>query len=216
MHQPVIYLLTHDSIGLGEDGPTHQPVEHLAACRAIPNLLVFRPCDGAETAESYRVALQQTRRPSALVLTRQNVVENDRSRCGAAAGVHQGAYVLWQPESSFDIILIGTGSEVELCMAAAEKLLQEGIKPRVVSMPCWELFDEQPASYRQQVLPNECRARVAVEAGLEMGWQKYLRDQGEFVGMNSFGASAPAEVLYSHFGITVDAVIAAARKTLEH
>ncbi len=204
MHQPVIYLLTHDSIGLGEDGPTHQPVEHLAACRAIPNLLVIRPGDGAETAEAYRVALQQTRRPTALVLTRQNVEELNRTEYPQARGLSQGAYVVWQPHSEFDVILIGTGSELELCMQAARQLVELGIKPRVVSMPCWELFDEQTLAYRESVLPKLFAAKIAVEAGLEMGWQKYLGANGRFVGMKSFGASAPAEVLYEHFGITVE------------
>ncbi len=214
MHQPIIYLLTHDSIGLGEDGPTHQPVEHLAACRAIPNLLVMRPADGAETAEAYRVALTQSRRPSALVLSRQNVPELDRSVCKPAQGVAQGAYVLWQSSEKFDVILIGTGSELSLCVEAGKRLADSGKSVRVVSMPCWELFDEQPEGYRESVLPRSCTARVAVEAGLEMGWQKYLGWAGEFVGMKSFGASAPAEQLYLHFGITVDQVVAAAIRTL--
>jgi transketolase len=214
MHQPVIYLLTHDSIGLGEDGPTHQPVEHLAACRAIPNLLVMRPADGAETAEAYRVALTQTRRPTAMVLSRQNVPEFDRAICKSAKGVAQGAYVLWQSAEKCEVILIGTGSELSLCLDAAKRLAESGKSVRVVSMPCWELFDEQPESYRETVLPKSCTARVAVEAGLEMGWQKYLGWDGEFVGMKSFGASAPAEQLYQHFGITVDQIVAAANRTL--
>ena len=214
MHQPVIYLLTHDSIGLGEDGPTHQPVEHLAACRVIPNLLVMRPADGAETAEAYRVALAQSRRPTALVLSRQNVPELDRTVCNSAQGVAQGAYVLWQSAGPCEVILIGTGSELSLCLDAAKRLAESGRAVRVVSMPCWELFDEQPESYRETVLPKSCTARVAVEAGLEMGWQKYLGWDGAFVGMKSFGASAPAEQLYQHFGITVDQIVTAANRIL--
>lgn len=214
MHLPVIYLMTHDSIGLGEDGPTHQPVEHLAACRAIPNLLVIRPADGAETVAAYQVALAQTRRPSLLVLTRQNVPTLDRQRYGAASRLEQGAYVVWQPHPTCDLILMGTGSELEICLAAAELLLAGGIHPRVVSFPCWQLFDEQSAEYRESVLPEACPNRIAVEAGGELGWHKYLGFRGVFIGMTSFGASAPAEKLYPHFGITAAQVVAAARKML--
>lgn len=214
MHQPVLYLMTHDSIGLGEDGPTHQPVEQLAACRAIPNLLVFRPADGAETKYAYAAALAETRRPSMLVLTRQNVPTYDRSRFGSAEGVKQGGYVLWQPETNCEVILIGTGSELEICLQAAEQLQAQGIAPRVVSLPCWELFDEQPEEYRRAVLPEECSVRIAVEAASDFGWYKYLGSRGQFIGMNSFGASAPFDKLYQHFGITTERVVATARKML--
>ncbi len=214
MHQPVLYLMTHDSIGLGEDGPTHQPVEQLAACRAIPNLLVFRPADGAETKYAYAAALAETRRPSMLVLTRQNVPTYDRNRFGSAEGVKQGGYVLWQPEPNCEVILIGTGSELEICLQAAELLQAQGIAPRVVSLPCWELFDEQPEEYRQAVLPEECSVRIAVEAASDFGWHKYLGSRGQFIGMNSFGASAPYDKLYQHFGITTERVVATARKML--
>jgi transketolase len=214
MHQPVLYIMTHDSIGLGEDGPTHQPVEQLAACRAIPNLLVFRPADGAETKYAYAAALQEARRPSMLVLTRQNVPTYDRDRCGPASGVLKGGYVLWQANANCDVILIGTGSELEICMQAAEQLQAAGFSPRVVSLPCWELFDEQPAEYRESVLPSSCPHRIAVEAASDFGWHKYLGDKGEFIGMNSFGASAPHDKLYQHFGITTDRVVATARKML--
>lgn len=215
MHQPVIYLLTHDSIGLGEDGPTHQPVEHLAAVRAIPNLLVIRPADGAETAAAYHVALSQKRRPTAMVLSRQNVPELDGSVNDCAAGVARGGYVVYENKSRCDVILIGTGSELSLCLEAAKKLEEMGFAPRVVSLPCWELFDEQPSEYRETVLPKACLARVAVEAGIEMGWQKYLGCSGAFVGMSSFGASAPAEKLYQHFGITTERVVDVALQTIE-
>lgn len=210
MKQPVLYILTHDSIGLGEDGPTHQPVEHLAACRAIPNLSVIRPADGNETAYAYQAALSATDRPTALVLTRQGVMDLDQTKYNSAEGLLKGGYVLWQPNDTCDVILIGTGSELELCVQAAEKLVEAGKNPRVVSMPCWELFDEQSAEYRNSVLPAEVTNRVACEAGIKQGWEKYLGADGQFVGMDGFGASAPAEVLYQHFGITVEKIIEAA------
>jgi transketolase len=215
MGQPVLYIMTHDSIGLGEDGTTHQPVEHLAACRSIPNLLVLRPADGAETAMAYEIAIAQTSRPSMLVLTRQNVPTYDRTKFGSADGVKRGAYILWQPENRCDVILMGSGSEVSICVSAAEKLLEIGIAPRVVSIPSWELFDEQSPEYLESVLPGNCRFRVAVEAGVEMGWQKYLGRSGKFVGMKSFGASAPYEKLYQYFGISTECVVGAARGLLQ-
>lgn len=213
MRQPVIHILTHDSIGLGEDGPTHQPVEHLAAARAIPNLLVIRPADAAETAAAWHVALRQTDRPTALVLTRQNVPAIAREGSLPAGGLAQGAYVVWQASADCDLILMGTGSEVSLCLEAARVLQTRGFLPRVVSFPCWELFAEQSEEYRESVLPVAVRARVAVEAGLAMGWREWLGTHGQFVGMEGFGASAPAEVLYRHFGITVEGVVAAAERS---
>ena len=210
MKQPVLYILTHDSIGLGEDGPTHQPVEHLAACRAIPDLLVIRPADGNETAYAYQATLAETKRPVALVLTRQGVMDLDQTRFGSAEGVLKGGYVAWQPNETCDVILMGTGSELELCIQAAEKLAAVGKNPRVVSMPCWELFDEQSLEYRNSVLDPSVTNRVACEAGIQMGWERYLGAEGTFVGMKSFGASAPAETLYQHFGITVDTIVKAA------
>jgi transketolase len=208
MRQGVIYVLTHDSIGLGEDGPTHQPVEQLAACRAIPRLLVFRPADANEVAESYRAALSHPRQPSALVLTRQNLPTLDRSRCASAAGVARGGYVLRDPPSgSPQVILLGTGSEVGICLTAQEILASEGIAARVVSLPCFELFDVQEAAYRDAVLPPAITARVGVEAGIVQGWEKYLGLRGRFVGMRDFGASGPFEELYEHFGITAEAVV---------
>ncbi len=207
MRLPVVYILTHDSIGLGEDGPTHQPVEHLAACRAIPGLLVYRPCDANETAVGYRVALGQ-RRPTALVLTRQNLPVLDRKQLAAADQASRGAYVLWESQADPQLILIGTGSEVHLCLQAARELAKTA-RVRVVSMPSWELFEAQDTKYRQSVLPGGVMSRVAVEAGIRQGWDRYLGVDGAFVGMNSFGASAPAEVLFQHFGITTEAVVAA-------
>jgi transketolase len=216
MHQPVLYVLTHDSIGLGEDGPTHQPVEHLAACRSIPRMLVFRPADANEVAEAYRTILPITNRPVALVLTRQNLPTLDRTQVAAAAGVAKGGYVLLDPPAGQpDVILIGTGSEVAICVQAAEKLLAAGIRPRLVSLPCWELFDEQDQAYRDSVLPPSITARVGVEAGIRQGWDRYVGSRGRFVGMCSFGASAPYELLYQHFRITADTVVAEARAALE-
>lgn len=215
MHQPVLYILTHDSIGLGEDGPTHQPVEHLAACRSIPNLLVFRPADANEVAEAYRTIMPINDRPAALVLTRQGLTTLDRSACSSAAGLAKGGYVLVDPpEGDPDVILIGTGSEVHICMAACKQLTAAGDKVRVVSLPCWELFDEQDQDYRHSVLPPNVTARVAVEAGIQQGWERYIGTNGRFVGMSSFGASAPHSQLYEHFGITADNVVAAAKALL--
>lgn len=215
MHQPVIYVLTHDSIGLGEDGPTHQPVEHLAACRAIPNLRVFRPADANEVAECYRVALQANDRPAAMVLTRQNLPTLDRSVFRSAAGVARGGYILSEPTGGApQAILMGTGSEIPICVEAAAKLAADGIRVRIVSLPCFELFNEQDAAYRDQVLPPSITARVAIEAGVRQCWDRYLGPRGHFIGMSGFGASAPFQILYKHFGITADAAVAAVLKLI--
>ena len=211
MRLPVIYVFTHDSIGLGEDGPTHQPVEHLAACRAIPDLIVIRPADANEVAEAYRVIMSRQDRPVALVLSRQALSTLDRTTYNSAAGTARGAYVLAAaPDGLPQAILIGTGSEVGLCLEARDRLAAEGVAARVVSMPSWELFEEQDQAYKDSVLPPEITARVAVEAGVAQGWQKYLGPAGHFIGMSSFGASAPAAVLMEHFGITAEHVAAAA------
>ena len=210
MQQPVVYVMTHDSIGLGEDGPTHQPVEHLAISRATPNTLVFRPADVVETAEAWELALTQTGTPSVLSLTRQGLpaVRKDHKAKNLTA---QGAYVLADAEGKRQAILIATGSEVAIAMEAKALLEAEGIGTRVVSMPCMELFAEQDEAYRKRVLPAG-PVRVAVEAGMRMGWDRWLlgergrEKKADFVGMSSFGASAPAEVLYEHFGITAEAV----------
>jgi len=215
MGLPVIYIFTHDSIGVGEDGPTHQAVEQLAALRAIPNLVVIRPGDANEVAEAYKVAMSLTDRPSALVLTRQNLPTLDRTVYAPASGVHRGGYVLADAsDGKPEVILIGTGSELSLCVEACEQLASEGIKARVVSMPSWELFDAQPAEYRHSALPPEVTARVAVEAGVEQGWGKYIGLSGRFVGMHGFGASAPYKRLYEHFGITVENIVAEAKVAL--
>ncbi|MEC9094764.1 MAG: transketolase [Planctomycetota bacterium] len=207
----VTYVLTHDSIGVGEDGPTHQPVEHLAACRSIPGLLVMRPGDANEVAQCYRIALNNPQRPSAMVLTRQNVPTFDRSTGGQAEATQKGGYVLYDCDGTPDVILLGTGSELGLCVSAHRILSDAGVKSRVVSMPCWELFDEQECSYKEAVLPEAVTHRIAVEAGIRMGWDKYIGAKGKFIGMDSFGASAPYTQVYEHFGITVDAVIEAAK-----
>ncbi|MGQ9762132.1 MAG: transketolase [Thermogutta sp.] len=216
MELPVLYIFTHDSIGVGEDGPTHQPVEHLAALRAIPNLIVIRPADANEVAEAYRVALQIRRNPVALVLTRQNLPTLDRNQYAAADGLSRGAYVLADADRAKpDVILIGTGSEVAVCLAARELLASQGIAARVVSMPSWELFETQSEKYRHSVLPPQVTARVAVEAGVAMGWERYIGPQGAFVGMRGFGASAPAGVLMKYFGITPENVAAIAKSLVK-
>ncbi|MBU0724832.1 MAG: transketolase [Alphaproteobacteria bacterium] len=204
----VIYIMTHDSIGLGEDGPTHQPVEHMAALRAIPNLYVFRPADTVETAEAWQIALQSTGTPSVISLTRQALPALRTSHAAENLSA-KGGYVLAEAEGTRHVTLIGTGSEVSLAMDAREKLKAEGINAAVVSMPCWELFDAQPEAYRQQVL-GSC-PRIAVEAAIGFGWERYIGTEGAFIGMTGFGASAPAPELYKHFGITAEAVVAAAK-----
>ena len=211
----VIYVLTHDSIGLGEDGPTHQPIEQLASARAVPGLSVFRPGDANEVAETYRVVMQRADRPAVIVLSRQNLPTLDRTGLGAASGTARGAYVLKDaPNGKPACILIGTGSEVQVCLDAAAKLAEQGIHARVVSMPCWDLFASQDAAYQESVLPAAITARVACEAACGFGWEKWIGPRGKFIGMTSFGASAPAPALYKHFGITADAVAAAAQSLL--
>lgn len=215
MHRPVVYVLTHDSIGLGEDGPTHQPVEHLAACRAIPGLSVVRPGDANEVAEAYRTLLKDTRHPAALVLSRQNLPTFDRAKLGAASLVAKGGYIFSEaPSGKPDVILMATGSELPIAMAAQEQLTKDGVQARVVSLPCFEWFDAQDQAYRDSVLPPAVTARVAVEAGIKQGWESYLGASGRFVGMNSFGASGPFSALYKHFGITAENVAAEAKKAL--
>jgi transketolase len=212
MHQRVIYVMTHDSIGLGEDGPTHQPVEHLAALRAIPNLLVMRPCDGIETAECWDLALLNKKRPSLLALSRQ-ALPTLRSRDGKTCPENlsaYGAYVLAGMDEKRDVTLLATGSEVYLAVEARAQLKERGIIAAVVSMPCWALFEEQEENYRTQVLGSA--PRVAIEAGVRQGWDRYLGTSDTFIGMTSFGASAPAEKLYEHFGITVEKIVAAVKR----
>jgi transketolase len=211
MELGVIFVFTHDSIGVGEDGPTHQPVEHLATLRAIPGLTVIRPCDANETAVAWRVAIENRERPSALVLTRQEVPVLDRTRYGSAEGLRRGAYVLADtPGEKIDLILIGTGSEVGLIVAAQQKLAEKGVAVRTVSMPSWELFDAQLQQYKDEVLPPSVHARLAVEAGISQGWCKYVGDRGATISLDRFGASAPAKVLFEKLGYTVENVVARA------
>ena len=215
-----IFVFTHDSIGLGEDGPTHQSVEHLAALRAIPNLALIRPCDAHEVREAWRAALLRNDAPTAFALSRQKVALIDRKKFASANGLHKGAYVLAEAENKSGkaatpkLILIATGSEVGLAMGAREKLNKAGIPTRVVSMPCWEFFDAQPAKYKESVLPSRVKARLAVEAGVSMGWAKYVGDAGDTLCVDRFGASAPAEDVFRDYGFTVENVVKKAKKLL--
>jgi transketolase len=203
----VIYVFTHDSIGLGEDGPTHQSVEQLASLRAIPHLTVIRPADANETAVAWRVALETRNRPVALVLTRQNVPTLDRSQLAAAEGLRRGAYVLADaPNGKPDVILIATGSEVSLILETRQELLEQNIQARVVSMPSWELFEAQSQEYRDSVLLPSVPARLAVEAGAPQGWYRYVGDHGDVIGVDRFGASAPGDVVMQEYGFNVENV----------
>jgi transketolase len=207
----VIWVMTHDSIALGEDGPTHQPVEHVASLRAIPNLLVMRPGDGTETSGAYKVAVSETKRPTLLALSRQNLPNLAGT---SLEGVAKGAYIITDCEGTPDVILIGTGGELYLCDKAAAVLKEAGIKARVVSMPCWELFEEQSAEYKESVLPKAVKKRLAVEAGSTMGWHRYITDEGDVLGVDTFGASAPGGVILEKFGFIVDNVVAKAKALL--
>lgn len=212
----VIYVFTHDSIGVGEDGPTHQPIEQLAALRAIPGLTVIRPADANETAEAWRCAIGRVKGPAALILTRQNLPTLDRQKLAPAEGLSRGAYILYETEGRGpDVILLATGSEVHLAMGAANKLQKSGIAARVVSMPSWELFEAQPIEYRNAVLPPHITARVAVEAGITLGWRHYAGERGRIIGIDRFGASAPAGALFKEFGFTVENIVANAMQTLD-
>ena len=215
MRLPVTYVWTHDSIGLGEDGPTHQPVEHYAALRAIPGLDFVRPADANETAVAWRTILQHHDRPAGLSLSRQNLPVFDRDRFASAEGVAKGGYVLAEATGGDpQVILIGTGSEVQIAVAAREVLEADGVPTRVVSLPCWEWFAAQDRTYREQVLPPTVRARVSVEAGVALGWRDFVGDAGRIVSLDHYGASAAYTVLYEKFGITADAVVTAARESL--
>jgi transketolase len=215
MEIPVLHIFTHDSIGVGEDGPTHQPVEQLASLRAMPGLLVFRPCDANEVAQMWRIVAALRHEPAALVLSRQPLPTLDRTVVAPAGGVARGAYVLAEADGGTpEVILLATGSEVQLALAARRELAAEGIAARVVSMPCWELFDRQPREYRDQVIPPAVRARVAVEQASVFGWDRYVGDGGTVIGMHTFGASAPLKQLLTKFGFTPGRVTEAARECL--
>jgi transketolase len=212
---PAVYVFTHDSIGLGEDGPTHQPIEHLASLRAMPGLVTLRPSDANETVLSWKVALERRDGPTALVLTRQNLPVLDRTVLGAAEGLLKGGYVLKDaPDAAPDIILMATGSEVEIALAAADTLSAEGVAVRVVALPSWELFHLQDEAYRESVLPRTVTARVSLEAASTFGWDRYVGSAGVAIGIDHFGASAPAKVLYKEFGITAENMVTAAHKVL--
>jgi transketolase len=215
MEVPVLFIFTHDSIGVGEDGPTHQPVEQLAAFRAMPNMLVFRPGDANEVIETYRAALQHTHGPSTLVFSRQAVPTLDRSKYAAASGVARGAYVLADADPGKpDVILMASGTELQWAVGAYEKLKAEGVRARVVSMPCWELFEAQDETYRESVLPSSVTARVSIEMAATLGWDRYVGPRGKMIGMHSFGASAPLKDLLKRFGFDAEAVVSAAKQVL--
>jgi transketolase len=209
-----IYVFTHDSIGVGEDGPTHEPVEQLAALRCIPNMISLRPSDANETVAAWKFAIEYKTGPVALLLTRQKLPTVDRTKYPSADNLVKGAYVLVENSSSPDLILIGTGSEVQLALGAYEQLVKDGVKARVVSMPSWELFERQSKEYRDSVFPPDVKKRIAVEAAVSMGWEKYIGDSGRFVGMHSFGASAPVDAIFKHFGFTVENVLKTAKEIL--
>jgi len=214
MELPVVWVWTHDSVGLGEDGPTHQPVETYAALRAIPNLWFVRPADANETAWAWKVALERRDGPVALSLSRQKVPTLDRAELAPASGLERGAYTLWESGSP-EVILIATGAEVGLALEAARRLAGDGTSARVVSMPCWELFEQQPAEYRDEVLPPEVRARLSVEPGVALGWKRWVGDRGDSISLEHFGASAPGTTVLEHFGYNLDNVVARATALLE-
>ena len=216
MGMPVIYILTHDSLGVGEDGPTHQPIEHLAIARATPGMLTLRPADANEVAEAWKVVMRLQHEPALLVLTRQAVPTLDRTKYSPASGLARGAYVLAEkPGTTPDVLLLATGSEVSLCLEAFEQLSKDGIQARVVSLPSWELFEKQDQAYRDSVLPPSVRARVSVEMATTFGWERYVGTTGRMIGMHSFGASAPINALQKHFGFTVEDVVTAAKEQVQ-
>lgn len=211
MELPVIYIFTHDSIGVGEDGPTHQPVEHLSSLRAIPGLVDLRPCDANEVAEAWRVIIEMKHEPVVLILSRQALPTLDRSKYAAASGLRRGAYVLSEAaDGKPDVLLMATGSEVSLCVGAQEELKKQGVAARVISMPSWKLFEDQDEAYRESVMPSKIRARVSVEQAARFSWERYVGIDRARIGMRTFGESAPLQKLMTKFGFTVDAVVAAA------
>ena len=212
-HLPIAFVFTHDSIGLGEDGPTHQPVEHLAGLRAMPNLLVLRPADATETNECWKLALREEKRPSALILSRQDLPVLDRTKFPSAELVERGAYVLSDPPAGLGLraVLIATGSEVSLALAVQKELAAQKLGARVVSMPSWELFEEQDEAYRAAVLPPEITARVSLEAGATFGWTRWIGERGIAIGLDRFGGSAPANALFDKLGFSVERIVRAVR-----
>ena len=210
----VVYIFTHDSIGLGEDGPTHQPIEHLMGLRSIPGITVLRPADATETVEAWKEAIAGPKGPRVLVLSRQNLPILDRTELAPAEGAQKGGYILWEASTSPEVILVATGSEVHIALEAASLLDEKSISARVVSMPSWELFDAQPAEYRDSVLPPATKARISIEAGSTIGWERYVGLDGKAIGLDRFGASAPASELYKRFGLTPERMVEEAEKLL--
>jgi transketolase len=214
MELPTIYVFTHDSIGVGEDGPTHQPVEQLASLRAIPGLITLRPADANEVVEAWRFIMPLQHQPACLVLSRQNLPTFDRAKYAPASGLAQGAYILGDSDGKADVLLLATGSEVSLCVEAHEKLRAQGIKSRVVSMPSWEIFERQPLEYRRKVIPPEVKARIAVEQASDFGWHRYVGDHGRIIAMETFGASAPLKELLKRFGFTAEHLVEVAKELI--
>jgi transketolase len=215
MELPAVFVFTHEAMGDGEDGPTHQPVEHLVSLRAIPGLITIRPADANEVVEAYRYVMQLRHQPAALALSRQPLPTLDRRKYAPAAGLAQGAYILADsPSGDPDIILIASGSEVSIAVDAHEKLITEGVRSRVVSMPSWEIFDQQPKEYRESVLPPKVAARISVEQGSTLGWERYVGPSGQMIGMKTFGASAPLKELQTKFGFEPGRIVEAARELL--
>jgi transketolase len=214
MKQGVIYVFTHDSIGVGEDGPTHQPIEQLAGLRTVPGLVTIRPADATETVEAWRIAASSRNNPTALIFTRQKLPVIDRTTAAPAGNVKYGGYILWQSSELPDIIIIGTGSEVHIALEAGKRLQEQGIAARVVSLPSWELFEAQSREYREKVLPANIKARISIEAGVTFGWERYTGSEGVAIGIDKFGASAPYNVLYQQFGLTAESIVSEARKLL--
>jgi transketolase len=213
MHLPLIYVMTHDSVGVGEDGPTHQPIEQLASLRVLPNLVIIRPADANEVGYAWRAAMTNKHGPTVLVLTRQGLPVLDQKKLGKADGLLNGAYILSKETSlKADVILIASGSEVQLILGAQEELQKQGIQARVVSMPSWELFLKQPQSYRNEVLPPEIKARLAVETGSPMGWHEWVGDEGDILGITKFGASAPYKEIFNNYGFTVENIVGRVKK----
>ncbi len=211
----VIYIFSHDSVGLGEDGPTHQPIEQLMGLRGVPGLVTLRPADATETVEAWKVAMERRHGPTVLILSRQNLTILDRTELTPASEVQRGAYILWEAAPSPDVILIGTGSEVHIALGAGKLLQENGVRVRVVSMPSWELFDAQPPDYRNRVLPPEIRARISIEAGTPLGWERYVGLDGVTIGISRFGASAPGKIIYEKLGLTVQHVVDEALELLD-
>jgi transketolase len=209
-----IYVYTHDSVGLGEDGPTHQPIEHLASLRVIPKVIVIRPADANETVEAWKVAIEHRSSPVALALTRQKVPVLDRTKMATAENLSKGAYILIQSEKKPEVILMASGSEVSLAVEAFNQLKSEGINTRVVSFPSWELFELQTNEYKELVLPKLIKARVSIEAGVKQGWEKYIGDFGEAISIEKFGASAPYEIIFKEYGFTKEAIVQKAKAVI--